>query len=92
MTTASVGFAEISTHVLIEDIKSEIKDEYLADDKRPWIVGFSGGKNSTTLLQLVFYSLLELQKTQPLEREIHVLCNDTLVENPAVARWIDEHA
>lgn len=88
--TASVGFAEVSTSVLIDDIISEIKDQYLEDDI-PWIVGFSGGKDSTTLLQLVFIALRELQAENiPLHKELHVLCNDTLVENPAVARWIDD--
>ena len=87
--TASVGFAEITTAVLVEQIIVDIKEQYLADDT-PWIIGFSGGKDSTTLLQLVFYSLLELQNENiELHKEIHVLCNDTLVENPAVARWID---
>lgn len=88
--TVSVGFAEVSTTVLIEQIVSEIKDQYLSDDI-PWIVGFSGGKDSTTLLQLVFFALLELQKeNKKLHKELHVLCNDTLVENPAVVRWIDD--
>jgi len=88
--TATVGFAEISTHILIENIIAEIKEQYLADDT-PWIVGFSGGKDSTTLLQLTFYALLQLQKEGiELHKEIHVLCNDTLVENPAVVRWIDD--
>ena len=59
--TTTVGFAEISTHILIENIIAEIKEQYLADDT-PWIVGFSGGKDSTTLLQLTFFALLELQK------------------------------
>ena len=54
--TTTVGFAEISTHILIENIIAEIKEQYLADDT-PWIVGFSGGKDSTTLLKtLVFLS------------------------------------
>ncbi|NJM52401.1 MAG: hypothetical protein HC846_02795 [Blastocatellia bacterium] len=61
--TATVGFAEISTHILIENIIAEIKEQYLADDT-PWIVGFSGGKDSTTLLQLVFYALRQLQKKE----------------------------
>ena len=88
--TPSVGFAQISTHILIENIIAEIKEQYLADDT-PWIVGFSGGKDSTTLLQLTFFALLELQKEGVnLHKEIHVLCNDTLVENPAVVRWIDD--
>ena len=54
--TTTVGFAEISTHILIENIIAEIKEQYLADDT-PWIVGFSGGKDSTTLLKtLIFLS------------------------------------
>ena len=85
----SVRFVEIATHVLIEQIIADIKEQYRAD-ATPWIIGFSGGKDSTTLLQLVFYALLELQRENvELHKEIHVLCNDTLVENPAVARWID---
>jgi len=84
--TASVGFAEITTAVLVENIIAEIKEQYVADDT-PWIVGFSGGKDSTTLLQLTFYALLELQRENvKLHKEIHVLCNDTLVENPAVVQ------
>lgn len=85
----AVADAEASIAFLTEHIKAEIKNQYLADE-RPWIIGFSGGKDSTTLLQLVFYSLLELQREQPLRKEIHVLCNDTLVENPAVVRYIDD--
>lgn len=88
--TVSVGFAEITIAVLVENIIAEIKEQYTADDT-PWIIGFSGGKDSTTLLQLVFYALLELQRENvKLHKEIHVLCNDTLVENPAVVRWIDD--
>jgi DNA sulfur modification protein DndC len=87
--TRTVTSSIDSTAAQIESITNEITEQYLADD-RPWIIGFSGGKDSTTLLQLVFYSLLELQKTRSLHKEIHVLCNDTLVENPAVARWIDD--
>ena len=88
--STSVGFAEITTAVLVENIIAEIKEQYLADDT-PWIVGFSGGKDSTMLLQLTFFALLELAKENvKLHKELHVLCNDTLVENPAVVRWIDD--
>ncbi|HYX29323.1 MAG TPA: DNA phosphorothioation system sulfurtransferase DndC [Pyrinomonadaceae bacterium] len=71
-----------------EAISNEILEQYQADD-RPWIVGFSGGKDSTTLLQMVFYALQTLPKNR-LKKEVHVLCNDTLVENPAVVRYIDD--
>lgn len=90
MTAQATMFAEISISILVEQIIAEIKEQYLAD-KTPWIIGFSGGKDSTTLLQLTFYALQELQKEGiELHKEVHVLCNDTLVENPAVARWIDD--
>src|SRR5205085_6449213 len=72
----------------IEKITDEIITQYW-DDDRPWIVGFSGGKDSTTLLQLVFYALQQLSK-KDWHKEVHVLCNDTLVENPAVVRYIDD--
>lgn len=71
----------------IKFIIEEIKDQYLADD-RPWIIGFSGGKDSSALLQLVWTALKELPLEQR-KKEIHVICNDTLVENPKIVEWID---
>lgn len=71
----------------IEHIIREIQEQYL-EDNLPWIVGFSGGKDSTALLQLVFYALSQLPKYK-LTKEVHVLSNDTLVENPKVVEFID---
>jgi DNA sulfur modification protein DndC len=59
---------------------------YCSDDL-PWVVGYSGGKDSTATLQLVWKaieSLPEGQRTKP----IHVISTDTLVENPIVAAWV----
>jgi len=67
-------------------LMSEIRDQYLADDK-PWVVCYSGGKDSTALLQLIFNSLAELPP-QKLAKSVHVLSNDTLVENPAIAEYV----
>lgn len=72
----------------IDYINKEIQDQYLQDNM-PWIVGYSGGKDSTTLLQLVWYALKTLPKNK-LTKQVHVICNDTLVENPEVMRWIDQ--
>lgn len=50
-------------------------------------IGWSGGKDSTTVLQLVWNAILEL----PIEKrtkKIHVISNDTLVENPIVSHWV----
>ncbi|HEY55130.1 MAG TPA: DNA phosphorothioation system sulfurtransferase DndC [Dehalococcoidia bacterium] len=71
----------------IDDLKSEIRGAYLENDA-PWIVCFSGGKDSTALLQLVFYALSELDEKE-LAKELHVLSNDTLVENPAISKHVD---
>ena len=68
----------------INYIISELKDQYLTKDNlRPWIIGFSGGKDSTALLQLVWLALEQIPK-ELRKREIHVICNDTLVENPVI--------
>lgn len=70
------------------EIKREIKEQYL-EDNIPWVIGFSGGKDSTTVLQIIYYSLSELPK-ENLTKEIHVITNDTLVENPAIAEFVDK--
>jgi len=72
----------------INSLKSEVQEAYLENDT-PWIVCFSGGKDSTALLQLVFYALAELGE-EDLTKEIHVLSNDTLVENPSIIKHLDE--
>lgn len=73
---------------LAGEIELAIRQQYL-DDEIPWVLCFSGGKDSTALLQLVFYSLISLPR-EKLNKEIHVLCNDTLVENPSIIKHVDE--
>ena len=41
----------------------EIRQVYLRDD-RPWVVGYSGGKDSTTALQLIWMALRGLPDAQ----------------------------
>lgn len=73
--------------ISIKYIFTEIQSQYLEDDKNiPWIIGFSGGKDSTMLLQLVWYALREFPKDH-LQRDIYVVCNDTLVENPKIVQY-----
>jgi DNA sulfur modification protein DndC len=71
----------------VASIAQEIREQYLADSI-PWVVAFSGGKDSTAVLQIIFYALLELPP-EKLSKEIHVLSNDTLVENPQVIKFLD---
>jgi len=74
----------------INHIENEIIDQYLYDENptRPWIIGFSGGKDSTMLLQVVWYALKKLDPIL-LTRQIYVVCNDTLVENPRIVKFIN---
>ena len=69
-----------------DQIVAEIQDLYRSDSM-PWIVGYSGGKDSTASLQLVWTALLGLP---PEERTkmVYVISTDTLVENPVIAAWV----
>ena len=70
----------------VEDIHAEIRDVYLGD-RRPWILGFSGGKDSTCMVQLVWDALAGLPPGR-LGKKIFVISSDTLVESPAVVQQI----
>ncbi len=75
----------------IQNIIDEIIDQYLfADDtKRPWIIGFSGGKDSTVMLQLVWEALKQIKDFHGVVgRDIYVVCNDTMVENPVITEYV----
>jgi DNA sulfur modification protein DndC len=73
----------------IQHLESEIIDQYLYDENsdRPWIIGFSGGKDSTMLLQVVWNALKKIDPIL-LNRRVYVVCNDTLVENPRIVKFI----
>jgi DNA sulfur modification protein DndC len=77
----------------IDYIIDEIIDQYLyADDSdRPWIIGFSGGKDSTVLLQLVWKALEKVKEFSGIvRRDIYVICNDTQVENPIITNYVNK--
>ena len=80
---------EITLEAQIETIKASLKDEYRMPHKKPWIVGFSGGKDSTLVLHLVIEAILELPSSER-TRAVHVVANDTLVESPIVQSYVDD--
>ena len=80
------AFAEAGLKQTIAVVEREVADLYTADSI-PWVVGYSGGKDSTAVLQLVWRALSSV----PVERRVkpvHVISTDTLVENPIVAAWV----
>lgn len=68
------------------DIKEEMKLVYL-HDKRPWMIGYSGGKDSTLLCQLVFEMLLSLPEYKRW-KPVYIVTSDTLVENPIIKKYM----
>ncbi|MBI6115996.1 DNA phosphorothioation system sulfurtransferase DndC [Salegentibacter maritimus] len=79
----------------VEGIIDEIIDQYAYADttQRPWIIGFSGGKDSTVLLTLVWIALQRIRSLPnpfQLRRPIYVVCNDTLVENPIISAYVEK--
>jgi len=70
----------------IKGLVEEIHLLYQVDDV-PWIVGYSGGKDSTACLQLIWFALRSLPPDKR-RKPIHVISTDTLVENPVVAAWV----
>ena len=78
----------------IDNIVEDIKDQYLEKDNNiPWIIGFSGGKDSTVVLTLVWRALLAIREEKgnnALVRQVYVVNNDTLVENPIITDYIVE--
>lgn len=67
-------------------IKSELKELYLKDN-RPWIVGLSGGKDSTCITQLIYNMLAELTSEQR-HKKVHIISSNTLVESPFIDSMI----
>jgi DNA sulfur modification protein DndC len=72
---------------MFQEIKASLRQLYL-EDARPWLVGFSGGKDSTMLASLIFDAVLSIPAEQR-KKPISVLCTDTRVEIPAIAEMIE---
>ncbi len=80
------AFTELGLQQTVGLLKQEIQDLYRADNT-PWIIGYSGGKDSTATLQLVWLALQDMTETDR-KKTVHVISTDTLVENPVVAMWV----
>lgn len=79
--------SSIFDHKSIREIYREIQEVYLRD-QRPWVIGYSGGKDSTTSLQLIWYAISDLPDEQR-DKKIYVICSDTLVETPVIIDYIN---
>ncbi len=99
MSTQIIRTAQIEEHsdrnqlsdlpIRLRQIKKVLHKEYCQKHKHPWIVAYSGGKDSTLLLQLAWETIAELPASER-RRPIIVLGNDTLVESPLVIRHLHQ--
>ncbi len=72
---------------MLNNTKQELLKNFLADS-RPWIVAFSGGKDSTVVLQLVYEMILSLPKDK--RKKVFVVMSDTKVESPVIEDYLIE--
>lgn len=74
------------TKEIIDGLMETVRNLYLCDDI-PWVIGYSGGKDSTATLQLVWLAISELPKEQ-LNKQVHIINTDTMVESPVISKWV----
>ena len=71
-----------------DDLIDEIRYVYLSDN-RPWIIGYSGGKDSTTVVELVYRMLLTLLPGQR-TKNVYIISSDTMIENPIIKVYLNK--
>ena len=71
----------------IEELYAEVQEVY-RNYPYPWVVGYSGGKDSTATLQMIWNALARMDKKE-LTKPVYVISSDTLVETPMIVNYID---
>ena len=71
----------------IENVYDEMQAVYL-NDNRPWIIGYSGGKDSTVCTELTFRMLMRLPKEKRI-KPVYIVSSDTLIENPVILNFLN---
>ena len=72
-------------------VHKAIDQQYAGADDAPWVIAYSGGKDSTLLLQTVWQRIASLPPEQR-NRRVFVMSNDTLVESPMVQEHLRDSA
>lgn len=90
MTTSfgTTNGASVFDSRTLQDIYAEVKELYRSNPQ-PWVIGYSGGKDSTTVLQLVWKALEELPPEER-QKPVFVIASDTKVETPVIVDHLDD--
>ena len=70
------------------DIINDVQTAY-SIDSRPWVLGYSGGKDSSAVATLVYLAMLAMQEEKR-TKDVYLVASDTLVETPKVVEHIDQ--
>lgn len=87
MATGLPAESSIFTQRTVEEIYNEIRIAY-CKYPQPWVIGYSGGKDSTAVLQLI-WKALEVLPPEQRQKPIYVIASDTKVETPVIVDYID---
>ena len=86
---AHAALLDTDEQAIFAAIRADLLDEYREGHNYPWIIGYSGGKDSTVVAHLVFEMLMNIPPSDR-RRSVHIVANDTLVESPLVVQHIIE--
>lgn len=84
MMAANSYFNENTLEELIEEIQYVYRS-----DNRPWVIGYSGGKDSTTVVELVYKMLQTLPDWQR-HKKVYIVSSDTRIENPLIKIYLNK--
>lgn len=80
---------EHGKEAVMNQIYEEIQSVYQSDT-RPWVIGYSGGKDSTLTAMFVFEAISQLPEEQR-KKQIHIVSSDTMIENPLILNYLQKN-
>jgi len=73
----------------IGEFYEEVQAVYL-ENTTPWVLGYSGGKDSTATLQVV-WNAVSMLPPEKRHKKVYVISSDTFVETPVIVNHIDSN-
>lgn len=70
----------------LDEVYEKVKSIYL-NFPYPWVIGYSGGKDSTAALQVIWNALLKVPESKR-TKQVYIISTDTLVETPMIVNYI----
>jgi DNA sulfur modification protein DndC len=86
VTSRKTAFSAKGFRAAVASLVKQTADLYLADSI-PWVVGYSGGKDSTATLSLIWSAISSIP-SEKRSKPVYVISTDTMVENPIVSSWV----